>query len=310
MKKLNLALLSGGISSEREVSLNSGDQVFEALDKEKYNILRYDPKTDLERLITDAPRIDAALIILHGPYGEDGTVQGLLDLLRIPYQGSGVLGSAVAMNKIASKQLYEKAGVPTPPYLVLQNDSDMNIDACVSKFGFPMVVKPVVGGSSVGMSIVRSESDFQPALNAAIAEDKTVLIEPYIEGIELTVGVIGNRDLEAFPVIEIVPDDAHEFFDYEAKYSAGVTEEICPARIDAEMTRKAQFYGKLAHQALFCKGYSRTDMILKDQDIYVLETNTIPGMTATSLLPQAAAAAGLSFSQLLDRLIELSLEEQ
>jgi D-alanine-D-alanine ligase len=310
MKKLNLALLSGGISSEREVSLNSGDQVFEALDKEKYNILRYDPKTDLERMIIDAPRIDAALIILHGPYGEDGTVQGLLDLLRIPYQGSGVLGSAVAMNKIASKQFYEKAGVPTPPYLVLQNGGDMNLDSCVSKFGFPMVVKPVVGGSSVGMSIVRSESDFQPALDAAIAEDKAVLIEPYIEGIELTVGVIGNRDLEAFPVIEIVPDDAHEFFDYEAKYSAGVTEEICPARIDAEMTRKAQSYAKLAHQALFCKGYSRTDMILKDQDIYVLETNTIPGMTATSLLPQAASAAGLNFSQLLDRLIELSLEDK
>ncbi len=310
MKKLNLALLSGGISSEREVSLNSGDQVFEALDKEKYNILRYDPKTDLERLITDAPRIDAALIILHGPYGEDGTVQGLLDLLRIPYQGSGVLGSAVAMNKIVSKQLYEKAGVPTPPYLVLENGSDMNLDTCASKFGFPMVIKPVVGGSSVGMSIVRSKSDFQPALDAAIAEDKTILIEPYIEGIELTVGVIGNRDLEAFPVIEIVPDDAHEFFDYEAKYSAGVTEEICPARIDAEMTHKAQSYAKLAHQTLFCKGYSRTDMILKDRDIYVLETNTIPGMTATSLLPQAANAAGLNFSQLMDRLIELSLEEQ
>jgi D-alanine-D-alanine ligase len=309
MKKLNLALLSGGISSEREVSLNSGDQVFEALDKEKYNILRYDPKTDLERLITDAPRIDAALIILHGPYGEDGTVQGLLDLLRIPYQGSGVLGSAVAMNKIVSKQLYEKAGVPTPPYLVLENGSDINLDTCASKFGFPMVIKPVVGGSSVGMSIVRSESDFQPALDAAIAEDKTILIEPYIEGIELTVGVIGNRDLEAFPVIEIVPDDAHEFFDYEAKYSAGVTEEICPARIDAEMTHKAQSYAKLAHQTLFCKGYSRTDMILKDRDIYVLETNTIPGMTATSLLPQAASAAGLNFSQLMDRLIELSLEK-
>ena len=308
MKKLNLALLSGGISSEREVSLNSGDQVFEALDKEKYNILRYDPKTDLERLIADAPRIDAALIILHGPYGEDGTVQGLLDLLRIPYQGSGVLGSAVAMNKIASKQLYEKAGVPTPAYLVLRNGSDMNIDTCVSKFGFPMVVKPVESGSSVGMSIVRSEADFQPALDAAFAEDKTVLIEPYIEGIELTVGVIGNRDLEAFPVIEIVPDQDHEFFDYEAKYSAGITEEICPARIDAEMTAKAQSYAKLSHQALFCKGYSRTDMILKDRDIYVLETNTIPGMTATSLLPQAAAAAGLSFGRLLDRLIELSLE--
>ncbi len=309
MKKLNLALLSGGISSEREVSINSGNQVFEALDKEKYTIFRYDPKTDLGRLISDASKIDAALIILHGSYGEDGTVQGLLDLLHIPYQGSGVLGSAVSMNKIASKRLYEKAGVPTPPYMVLEKGNNLNLDACVSQIGFPMVVKPVVGGSSVGMSIVRSKSDFQPALDAAIAEDKTVLIEPYIDGIELTVGVIGNRELEAFPIIEIVPDDAHEFFDYEAKYTAGVTQEICPARIDHEMTRKAQHYAKLAHRALFCKGYSRTDMILKDRKIYVLETNTIPGMTATSLLPQAANAAGLSFSQLLDRLIELSLEE-
>jgi len=309
MKKLNLALLSGGISSEREVSINSGDQVYEALDKEKYNIYRYDPKTDLVRLVADASRIDAALIILHGPYGEDGTVQGLLDLLQIPYQGSGVLGSALAMNKIASKKLYEKAGIPIPPYIVLENGSRLDVDACDAKLGFPMVVKPVVGGSSVGMSIVRTKDDLQPAVDIAASEDKTVLIEPYVEGIELTAGVIGNHQLEALPIIEIVPDDAHEFFDYEAKYTAGVTQEICPARIDEELTKKAQTYAKMAHQALFCKGYSRTDMILKDREMYVLETNTIPGMTATSLLPQAANAAGISFSRLLDRLIELSIEE-
>jgi D-alanine-D-alanine ligase len=310
MKKLNLALLSGGISSERDVSINSGDQVYEALDKEKYNIYRYDPKTDLKRLVADASRIDAALIILHGPYGEDGTVQGLLDLLQIPYQGSGVLGSALAMNKLASKKLYEKAGIPIPPYIVLENGSRIDVDACKEKFGFPMVLKPVVGGSSVGMSIVRSKDDFQPAMDIAVAEDNTVLIEAYVQGIELTAGVIGNQQLEALPIIEIVPDDAHEFFDYEAKYTAGVTQEICPARIDEKMTKKAQTYAKMAHQALFCKGYSRTDMILKDREMFVLETNTIPGMTATSLLPQAANAAGISFSQLLDRLIELSIEAQ
>ncbi|UCE56497.1 MAG: D-alanine--D-alanine ligase [Desulfobacterales bacterium] len=310
MKKLNLALLSGGISSERDVSINSGDQVYEALDKEKYNIYRYDPKTDLKRLVADASRIDAALIILHGSYGEDGTVQGLLDLLQIPYQGSGVLGSALAMNKLASKKLYEKAGIPIPPYIVLENGSRIDVDACNEKFGFPMVLKPVVGGSSVGMSIVRSRDDFQTAMDIAVAEDNTVLIEAYVEGIELTAGIIGNQQLEALPIIEIVPDDAHEFFDYEAKYTAGVTQEICPARIDEEMTKKAQTYAKMAHQALFCKGYSRTDMILKDREIFVLETNTIPGMTATSLLPQAANAAGISFSQLLDRLIELSIEAQ
>ena len=308
MKKLNLALLSGGISSEREVSLNSGNQVYEALDKHKYNILRYDPKTDLQRLVADASRIDAALIILHGPYGEDGTVQGLLELLHIPYQGSGVLGSAVAMNKLASKQLFEKAGIPSPAYRVLENGHAVDAQTCIAQIGLPMVVKPVVGGSSVGMSIVRAAADFQPALDLAFAEDSAIMLEAYVAGIELTAGVIGNKTLEALPLIEIVPDEAHAFFDYEAKYTAGVAQEICPARIDEETTRAAQTYAKMAHQVLFCKGYSRTDMILKDQSIYVLETNTIPGMTATSLLPQAAGAAGISFSRLLDRLIQLSLE--
>ena len=308
MSKLNLALLSGGISSEREVSINSGNQVYEALDKDKYNIQRYDPKTDLERLVADAAQIDAALIILHGTYGEDGTVQGLLDLLHIPYQGSGVLGSAVAMNKLASKQLYEKCAIPSPPFIVLENSDAVDTQSCLQQIGLPMVVKPVVGGSSVGMSIVRSEAEFQPAIDLAFAEDDMVMLETYIEGIELTAGVIGNHQLEALPLIEIVPDEAHEFFDYQAKYTAGVTQEICPARIDNSLTQTAQNFAKMAHQALFCRGYSRTDMILKDQKMYVLETNTIPGMTATSLLPQAAKAAGMSFGQLLDRLIELSLE--
>ncbi len=308
MKKINLALLSGGISSEREVSINSGNQVYEALDKTKYNILRYDPKTDLEQLVADASRIDAALIILHGPYGEDGTVQGLLDLLHIPFQGSGVLGSALAMNKAASKLLYEKSGIPTPAYTILEAGAPVDAGACLSQIGLPMVVKPVVGGSSVGMSIVQAESDFQTALDLAFAEDNAVMLEAYIKGIELTGGVIGNRELEALPLIEIVPDEAHAFFDYEAKYTAGVTQEICPARVDEKITLAAQTYAKKAHQALFCRGYSRTDMILQDQNLFVLETNTIPGMTATSLLPQAAQVGGISFSQLLDRLIELSLE--
>jgi D-alanine-D-alanine ligase len=308
MKKLTVALLSGGVSSEREVSLHSGDQVYEALDKKKYHVLRYDPKTDLPRLVNDASRIDVALIILHGPYGEDGTVQGLLELLNIPYQGSGVLGSALAMNKLATKKLYEKAGLPVPLYKIQAPDEELDVDTCVKQFGLPLVVKPVEGGSSVGMSIVRSAEDLKGALNHAFSFDDTGLIEAYIDGMELTAGVIGNKELEALPIIEIIPDDAHEFFDYEAKYTAGITQEICPARIDDELTLKAQSYAKIAHQALFCKGYSRTDMILKGRDIYVLETNTIPGMTATSLLPQAAQKAGINFSQLLDKLLELGLE--
>jgi D-alanine-D-alanine ligase len=308
MKKMTLALLAGGVSSEREISLSSGDQVYEALDKQRYNIVRYDPKTDLARLVEDAPGIDAALIILHGPFGEDGTVQGLLELLNIPYQGSNVLGSALAMNKLASKYLYEKAGLPVPPYIVVQKGDPLQSAVWEKQLGLPLVVKPNEAGSSVGMTIVRSPDAIPVAVEKAFCHDSTLLVEAYIEGIELTGGVIGNRDLQALPIIEIIPDDAHEFFDYEAKYTAGVTQEICPARIDDEMTQKAQAYATSAHSALFCRGYSRTDMILKDREIYVLETNTIPGMTATSLLPQAAQVAGLSFSQLLDRLIELGIE--
>ena len=309
MKKLTVALLAGGISSEREVSLQSGDQVFEALDKDKYQIRRYDPKTDLSRLVKDASAINAALIILHGPYGEDGTVQGLLDLLHIPYQGSGVLGSALAMNKAVTKKLYEKSGLPVPPYIVYDCNDNVNVDACVKQLGLPLVVKPVSGGSSVGMSIVRSADDLQDALDKAIVYDKAVMAESYIAGKELTAGVIGNKELKALPVIEIVPDKSREFFDYKAKYTAGVTQEICPARINDELTRQTQAYAIKAHQALYCRGYSRTDMILKDREIYVLETNTIPGMTATSLLPQAAQVGGMSFSQLMDKLIELALED-
>ena len=308
MKKMTVALLSGGVSSEREVSLNSGDQVYDALDQEKYNIVRYDPKTDLARLVEDAPGIDAALIILHGPYGEDGTVQGLLELLNIPYQGSGVLGSSLAMNKLASKYLYEKADLPIPPYIALQKGDALEPAAWGKQLGLPLVIKPNEAGSSVGMTIVKSLETIQKAVEKAFSHDSTLLIEGFIDGIELTAGVIGNKDLLALPIIEIVPDDEHEFFDYEAKYTAGVTQEICPARIDDEMTQKAQTYAKTAHTALFCKGYSRTDMILKAGEIYVLETNTIPGMTATSLLPQAARVAGLSFSRLLDQLIDLCIE--
>ena len=308
MGKLTIALLSGGISSEREVSLNSGKEVFAALDKSKYDVLRYDPKTDIDRLIADAPKIDAALIILHGPYGEDGTVQGLLDLLHIPYQGSGVLGSALAMNKLASKQLYEKSGLPVPAFTVVERHQSFDVDQICLQFGLPLVVKPVVGGSSVGMSIVNAAEDLAAAIEKAFLEDDSVIIEAYVKGTEITVGIIGNRQLEALPLIEIIPGDDHAFFDYEAKYTPGQTQEICPARIDPKLAEIAQRYAKIAHRALFCEGYSRSDFILKGNQFFILETNTIPGVTANSLLPLAARTAGIEFSQLFDRLIELALE--
>ncbi len=309
MEKIRLALLSGGISSEREVSLNSGTQVFEALDKDKYEITRYDPKIDLPKLVMDASNIDAALIILHGPFGEDGTVQGLLDLLDIPYQGAGVLGSAVAMNKLVAKRLYDGAKVPTPTYLSFSMNDRINIPEVVGSLGLPLVVKPACAGSSVGMTIVKLQEDLESAITLGFEHDDTLILESYIKGVELTCGVLGNETLEALPVIEIIPGDSHEYFDYEAKYVAGETEEICPARIDEPTRLKVQGLAILAHQSLFLKGYSRTDMILKDGELSVLETNTIPGMTATSLFPQSAQEGGYSFSALLDKLIQWAIEE-
>lgn len=306
--KLTLALLAGGTSSEREVSLNSGRQVFEALDKSRYEVVCFDPKTDLARLVAEADRIDAALVILHGVCGEDGTVQGLLDLLNIPYQGSGVLGSAVAMNKLAAKRLYEHAGLPIPDYAVVCRGEPIDPEALAGRLGLPLVVKPVVGGSSVGIGIVRSLADLEAAVGLALEHDAQVLVEAYIDGVEITGSVVGNAELEALPIIEIIPAAGHTFFDYHAKYTPGACEEICPARIDAELTTKAQALSMAAHRALFCRGYSRTDLILKGREMFILETNTIPGMTATSLLPLAAQAAGISFGRLLDRLIALSLE--
>ena len=309
MVKIKLALLSGGISSEREVSLNGGFQVYEALDKEKYDIVRYDPATDLSKLVNDAETIDAALLILHGPYGEDGTVQGMLDLLDIPYQGAGVLGSAIAMNKLASKRLYEQAGIPTPDYLYFSKTDKIDVHACIEKLGLPIVVKPVSAGSSVGMTIVKQEKDLEAAMAKAFDQDDTILLEAYVKGLELTCAVLGNQELEALPVIEILPGQGHEFFDYDAKYVPGRCQEICPARIEDSVRKAVQSHAVAAHKNLFLKGYSRTDMILSEKGLTVLETNTIPGMTETSLLPRAARVGGYSFSQLLDRLIELAMEK-
>lgn len=280
------------------------------MDQAKYNITQYDPKTDLARLVNDAANTDVALIIMHGAQGEDGRIQGLLDLLNIPYQGSGVLGSAVAMNKLTSKHLYEQAALPGARYRVVYKNTP---NACVNlekELGLPLVIKPASAGSSVGVTIVKDSADIGAALNRAFAEDNCVLVEEYIKGIEITVGVLGNDTLEALPVIEIVPNPEYLFFDYEAKYKSGATNEICPARISPELTLRAQELAKAAHRVLFCENYSRTDMIIHYDNIYLLETNTIPGMTANSLLPKAARTAGIDFPALLDKLVELALAKK
>ncbi|MFP4308385.1 MAG: D-alanine--D-alanine ligase [Desulfococcaceae bacterium] len=310
-RRPTIALLSGGISSEREVSLSGGDQVAAALNPEKYAIRRYDPRDDLPRLVADAPDIDVALIILHGPFGEDGTVQGLLDLLNIPYQGAGVLGSALAMNKLASKRLYGDAGLPVPPYRAVLSGAPLDFADLGDEIGLPLVVKPGSGGSSIGMSIVRRADDLEEALRTAFREDELVLLERFVSGTELTAGVIGNDELESLPLIEIVPKAQHDFFNYAAKYSAGEAEEICPARVPEDVAVRVQAMARTAHEALFCRGYSRSDFILSEADgeLYLLETNTIPGMTPTSLFPQAARAAGMEFPDLLDRLIRLAMTD-
>lgn len=308
MKKINIALLFGGISSEREVSIKSGEEVYKSLDKNKYHVVHYDPKTDLPQLIRDTPDIDAALIIMHGAYGEDGTIQGLLELLHIPYQGSGVLGSALAINKLAAKHMYEKAGIRVPPYRVIRKNETIRPEEGIKDIGLPLVIKPLTGGSSIGMSIAASADEVDAAIKLAFEYDDTLLLEKYIKGRELTCGVIGNDAIEALPIIEIVPGQQHAFFNYKAKYTSGEASEICPADIPENIAEQVRRYAITAHQALFCKGYSRTDMIWTQDHLYVLETNTIPGMTPNSLLPLAARTAGYDFGQLLDKLIELALE--
>ncbi len=308
-KKLTVALLAGGKSAEREVSLKSGAQVYQALDKERYEILRYDPATDLPSLARDASKIDVALIILHGRLGEDGTIQGMLDSLGIPYQGSGVLGSALAMNKILSKQLYIQAGLQTAPYVIVERGAPPPTSQIILELGLPLVVKPEHEGSSIGLSIVKDPAKVESAFQTAWEFDKRCLVERYVSGTEITAGVLGNDDLQALPLIEIIPGDSYEFFDYAAKYTPGASKEVCPARIPPAVAMKAQDYAKRAHKALHCRGYSRTDMIVAGDELFVLETNTIPGMTATSLFPQAAAAVGIGFTELLDRLIGLAMEK-
>ena len=215
------------------------------------------------------------------------------------------------MNKLAAKRLYEHAGLPVPAYAVVRRGQGPRTGgALANRLGLPLVVKPVVGGSSVGISIVRRMEDLQAAVGAALRHDAMVLIEAYIHGTEITGGVLGNDMLEALPIIEIIPTTGHEFFDYQAKYLPGASEEICPARIDAELTARAQHYAMEAHRALFWPGVQPHRHDVEGPRILILETNTIPGMTATSLLPRAARTAGMSFSRLLDRLIELSLEDR
>lgn len=307
-KLTRVAVILGGASSEREVSLRSGAAVAKALDPGQYRVMVFDPVVDLERIIKYSPQLDAALIMMHGRGGEDGSIQGFLDLLGVPYQCSGVLGCALAMDKVMSKNRYRQVGLPVAPDVALKRGQEDAAELVMSQLGLPVVIKPSSEGSSFGISIVHQREQLDQALDKAFKLDPVVLAETYLQGREVTAGVLGNDDLLSLPLVEIIPGEDYSFFDYVAKYQPGASQEICPAELDDDTTARIQEMGRLAHRALACESYSRSDFILTENGPFILETNTIPGMTETSLLPQAAAAAGISFSALAGRLVDLAIE--
>ncbi len=295
----------GGTSAEREVSLSTGRQILSALDEGKYAVAAHDT-ADVPALLAalSADRPAVAVIALHGKGGEDGTLQGLLDLLGIRYTGSGVLASALAMDKAMAKRVLSAAGVRMPNDFALKRGKR---PPSGTVWHLPVIVKPNAQGSTIGMTVVQAEDALEAAIVTAFQYDDTVLIEQFITGTEITVPILGNDTLEVLPIVEIVPSGG--FYDYAAKYTAGATDEIVPARVSDAVAQEARRIAKLCHQTLGCRGMSRTDMIVTDKnEIYTLEVNTIPGMTPTSLLPRSAEAAYISFPQLLDKLIALALE--
>jgi D-alanine-D-alanine ligase len=250
--------------------------------------------------------VDVVILALHGTWGEDGRIQGLLDTIGIPYTGSGVLASALAMDKVMAKKVLASEGIDVPRGVVVTSAAGNDL-AQARSVGLPVFVKPVASGSSVGAAIVTSVEQLVPAIVDALRYDERALIEELLTGTELTVAVIGNDDLTPLPVIEIVTK--REFFDYKAKYSAGESEEIVPARIPDDVARRAQDIAVRAHQVLGCRGMSRTDLMWAGDRMATLEVNTIPGMTANSLLPKAARAAGIQFGDLLSRFVDWALDD-
>jgi len=314
-RRLRVVVLTGGTSAEREVCLMSGRKVQNALDPERYES-RFVDLADVTRSGNVTPivssfgvgeRPDVVFVALHGGTGENGTVQGMLELLGVPYTGSGVLASALAMNKILAKKIFEREGIPTPDWVAVRS-TRIDIATIIERIGLPCIVKPACEGSTIGVTVVGEAEDMTPAFEQAFEYGTEALVETLLSGTEISGPVLGNECPAVLPLVEIVPTSG--FYDFEAKYTPGATEEIVPARIPESTAKRARELTLRAHEALGCQGISRVDMMATAEDVYVLEVNTIPGFTDTSLVPRAAEAMGMSFPQLVDRVIELALDDR
>lgn len=302
-KDLNVGVIAGGISSEREISLKTGKNIYDSLLRSGYKATFIDSGDDFTAKLKS---INTAFLALHGKYGEDGTMQGLLEMLKIPYTGSGVLSSAMVIDKVLTKQILQFENILTPEYLYFSSGEDSfdknKINLLIKEeMDFPVIIKPNREGSTLGINIVNDEYELEPAIGDAEKYDNCVLVEKYIKGRELTVGIIGE-DPVALPIIEIKPKSG--FYDYYSKYTKNMTEYIVPAKLDTELADHVSGIALKSHDALKCSGVSRVDFILDDKNMpYLLEINTMPGMTETSLVPKAASKAGISF----DLLVEIIL---
>jgi D-alanine-D-alanine ligase len=296
LKTKKIAVLMGGLSAERPVSLRTGQAVLNALTQAGYRAIGIDAGRDLAEQLK-ASGAEVAFIALHGRFGEDGTVQGLLEILGVPYTGSGVLASSLAIDKVATKQMLIFHELPTPGFHVYRRGEERAALLMRCKH-FPLVVKPAREGSTIGVSIVKDAAGLEAGLDEALRHDGTVLIEEFIAGAEVTVGVLDGTPL---PIIQVVPKEG--FYDYTNKYTAGRTEYLLPAPLPAAVTEKLQQAAVAACQALGCSGAARVDFMVRQEEIFCLEVNTIPGMTETSLLPKAAGHAGISFAELCERIL-------
>lgn len=299
---MRVLLIAGGWSSEREVAFSGARGIEASLCNLGHEIVHLDPLLQFDTLAETAAGCDFAFIIMHGSPGEDGLVQAILDAVGVPYQGAGPKGSFLALHKAASKQLFRQHGLPTPDWEFLPRRPENH---WCSRLRFPIYVKDNTGGSSLGLGRVTTQEELRAACDTFFSKGREVLLEEGIAGIELTCGVLGEQ---ALPPILIRPLLSDAFFDYQSKYSNGGAEELCPAPLESMICKRLQEYALTAHKALGLEGCSRADFIMHDCGLYLLEVNTIPGMTPTSLLPKAAKAAGLDFDALINRLLELGLQ--